>query len=134
MQTYYKLPTRRLTPPEEYYVAVAYRRIEGRNYVPGAPLPVLVDPTRRMPVQRPLICERSELEMHHMSYIRLDMRAKLESSSANVNFKDRVDQLVDWYNTWTPGKRALLAGVGERYYDLEECTDLFELNRLEWIN
>jgi hypothetical protein len=90
MQTYYRKPTLKLTPPEEYYVAVAYK-VMNRNYSPNTNVPVLVDPTRKMQVQKPLICKREELEMHHMSYIRKDMLAKLESSSSTNDFKNRIN-------------------------------------------
>lgn len=132
MQTYYRKPTMKLSPPEEYYVAVAYKTMN-RNYSFQSNVPVLVDPTRRMMVQKPLICKREELEMHHMSYIRKDMLAKLESSSASTDFKTRIPQINEWYQNWHPGQNALLAGGEERFYDLVETEDLFGLSELEWI-
>jgi hypothetical protein len=95
MVTYYKEPIYRLEPKEEYYVSLLFKIKRGREYRIGHPFPVLVDPTRRMEPGNCKIFTREEVEMHHMSYIRKDLRKKLQNSSASPNFKN-IDKIVDW--------------------------------------
>jgi len=74
------------------------------------------------------IFTRDEIEMHHMSYVRKDISKKLYNSSAVHNFSDRLDFLCDYFNNWKEGERALLAGVEERYYNLNKVDNIFNIN------
>lgn len=109
MQTYYKQPDYCVDPPEDYYVSLIYK-ITNRNFS-FVNFPVLVDPTRRILTTNCAVLDRSVIEMHHMSYIRDDIRKKLENSSAYVNFADSIDDLVNYYNNWKPGSPGFFAGV-----------------------
>jgi hypothetical protein len=125
MLTYYKTWDFILDPPEEYYVALIYKIKENSKYVFGANTPVLVDPTRRMSnIAKPLILKRDTIQMHHGSYIRNNMRKKLTNSSALVNFKNDVDQLVDHYNNWEYPNEVLLAGLPSKLHKVKKINNL----------
>ena len=123
--TYYKEPIYRLDPPEDYYVSLLYKINESTEYKIGSSLPVLVDPTRCMVPGKCKIFTREEIEMHHMSYIRKSIRRKLQNSSAVVNFKDRVNKLVDYHEKWEFPKQVLMAGAPDKHYDIVEVPKLF---------
>jgi hypothetical protein len=100
MTTYYKDSIYRLDPKEEYYVSLLFKIKSGKEFVMGHPFPVLVDPTRRMDPGKSKIFTREEIEMHHMSYVRKDLRKKLQNSSASPNFKN-IDKLVNYFELIT---------------------------------
>lgn len=123
MKTYYKSWEYVITPPEEYFVPLIYKIKVNTNYQLGCQSPVLVDPTRRMAnIQNPLILKRDDLEMHHGSYIRNDIRKKLINSSALVNFSNEVDKLITHYQNWEYPNEVFLAG--------NPCT-LYKVNKIE---
>lgn len=123
MKTYYKSWNYVITPPEEYFVPLIYKIKNNVNYLLGYPSPVLVDPTRRMGnVEKPLILKRDEIEMHHGSYIRNDIRKKLINSSALVNFSNQIDNLINHYQNWEYPNDVFLAG--------NPCS-LYKVNKIE---
>jgi len=94
MKTYYKYPTLQLFPPETYYVPLFYR-IDCNTkftfeFVP--PYPAEIDPTRRIKAGYSRIYSRNEIEMHHFSYVRKDMKSKILNSSAHFN--NDIQQIV----------------------------------------
>lgn len=112
MLTYYKSWEYILDPPEDYYVSLITKINQSSYYVFAAPAPVLVDPTRRIfGLNRPLILKREQIQMHHGSYIRNDIRTKLENSSASINFNQDIDRLVEHYNKWKYPQQALWGGL-----------------------
>jgi hypothetical protein len=124
MVTYYKDSKYRLDPKEEYYVSLPFKIRQGIEYVMGKPFPVLVDPTRRMDAGSCKIFSREEIEMHHMSYVRKDIRKKLQNSSASPNFKN-IDKIVDYFNKWEYPKQGLMGGAPDKLYDIVEEPKLF---------
>jgi hypothetical protein len=80
MLTYYKTSEYILDPPQEYYVPLMYKADPNRYF--GTGFPAQVDPTRGMMSTKPRIFTRDEIQMHHMSYIRYEVRRKLRNSSA----------------------------------------------------
>jgi hypothetical protein len=125
LQTYYKEPIYRLDPPEDYYVSLLFKINQNSEYSMSNRLPVLVDPTRCMTPGNCKIFSREELQMHHFSYIRKNVRRKLQNSSAVVNFNDRLDKLVDYHVNWAYPKQALMAGAPDKFYDIIEVDNIF---------
>jgi hypothetical protein len=128
LQTYWKSGEWVLDPPEDYYVSLFYKVQPNVEFIMGYNFPVLVDPTRRMKPGNCKIFTRDEIEMHHMSYVRKDISKKLYNSSAVHNFSDKLDFLCGYFNNWKEGDRALLAGVEERYYNLNKVDNIFNVN------
>jgi len=126
MLTYYKTWEYRLDPPEEYYVPLIYKIDNHKNFVLGCPSPVLVDPTRRISrITKPLILERNQIEMHHGSYIRNDIRKKLNNSSASCNFKDDIEKLVNHYENWKYPDLVMWGGKPSRLLKVLKVDKIF---------
>lgn len=127
MTTYYKEPIYRLEPKEEYYVSLIFKIRPGKQYIRTG-FPVLVDPTRRMESGNCKIFSREEIEMHHMSYIRNNINNKLNNSSAKVNFENLIPDLVNSFNDWKFGKKAIMPGKPPAEYDIIEVDNKFNIN------
>lgn len=127
MQTYYKSWEYSLNPPEEYYVSLIFKIKPDSSYVLGAPAPVLVDPTRRMsPTNTPLTLKREEIQMHHGSYIRDNIKTKLTNSSASINFNNDIDRITNHYNTWTYPNKVLWGGLPSTLHNVKKVKNLFD--------
>jgi hypothetical protein len=125
MTTYYKEPTYRLEPKEEYFVSLLYKIRQNREYVIGHPFPVLVDPTRRMEPGKCKIFTRDEIEMHHMSYIRKNLFRKLQNSSASPNFRN-INKIVDYFDKWMYPQQALMGGAPDKFYNIVKVDKKFQ--------
>jgi hypothetical protein len=126
MQTYYKSWEYSLDPPEEYYVSLIFKIKLDSNYIMGYPTPVLVDPTRRMaPSDKPLVLKREQIQMHHGSYIRDNIRTKLTNSSASVNFTNDIDRIVSHYNNWSYPNQVLWGGLPSTLHKVKKIKSLF---------
>lgn len=125
LKTYYREKDIIIDPPEDYYISLLYKITPYSIFEMNAYSPVLVDPTRRISAKKYKIFKRSEIEMHHFSYIRNDIRRKLINSSASINFKDRIDNLVKYYQEWEYPKKALMAGLPDKYYNVKKIKNLF---------
>lgn len=124
MQSYYKTWEYALDPPEEYYVATIYKIKESCKFVFQYPCVVLVDPTRRMSkVNKPLVFDRQNVQMHHGSYIRNDVRSKLVNSSSRAAFANNIDKIVDYYNTWEYPNKVMWSG---QLLDVKQTKNLFD--------
>lgn len=105
MITYFKEPIYRLEPKEEYFTSFIWKINKNSKISTGGnTLPVLVDPTRTLVnpgkfKQFP----RNELEMHHMSWVRKDIRLKLQNSSAKENLPD-LEILARQVEQWKHGQ------------------------------
>lgn len=127
MQTYYKSWEYSLNPPEEYYVSLIFKIKPDSSYVLGAPAPVLVDPTRRMsPTNTPLTLKREEIQMHHGSYIRDNIKTKLTNSSASINFNNDIDRITNHYNTWAYPNKVLWGGLPSTLHNVKKVKNLFD--------
>lgn len=126
MITYYKEPTYRLEPKEEYFVTLPFKINDNTLFVYNLNFPVLVDPTRRVNTNRCKIFKRDEIEMHHMSYVRKDIRSKAENSSARCNFENEIDAFVDYFNNYKEG-RAMILGLPCSFYDTVEVKNIFNI-------
>ena len=115
-----------LDPPEEYYVSLITKVDEQSCFVLGAPAPVLVDPTRRiLGLKTPLVLKRNQLQMHHGSYIRNNIRIKLENSSASINFNHEIEKIVEHYNNWKYPEKVFCAGLPSTYKSIKQITSSF---------
>jgi len=126
MLTYYKNWEYVLDPPENYYVSLITKIDKNSSYVLGAPSPVLVDPTRRiLGLNKPLILNRNQIQMHHGSYIRKNIRAKLENSSASINFNKDIEKLITHFNNWKYPEKVLWGGLPSTLKTVNQVSSLF---------
>jgi len=96
LYTYFKRPTYRLTPLEDYYVPF----ISSISLNLSDDYPVYADPTRLAKGTSFYEFKQSELMMHHFSWVRLDIEKKLRNSSAKVNWGDKIPQMVENYKNF----------------------------------
>jgi hypothetical protein len=61
-------------------------------------------------VSNPLVFTREEVQMHHGSYIRNDVKSKLINSSSRAGFINNIDKIVDYYNTWEYPNKVMWSG------------------------
>jgi hypothetical protein len=125
MRTYYKRFDTVISPNEDYYVPFIYK-ISTDKFKKGTKWPILADPTRKMPAKNVHCFERDMLEMHHLSYVRNDLRLKLENSSASPNFKSKIDFLVNKFEAFNPGDICYLAGSEPRIYKTITVENILE--------
>ena len=125
MVTYYKSWEHRLDPPENYYVSLLFKINENTDFIFAQPFPVEVDPTRRMVSKNCKIFKRGEIEMHHGSYIRNDIKIKLQNSSAKVAYNWNINKVSKYFDEWTDGKKGLLLKPNEEYVKLKKNKSLF---------
>ena len=118
LYTYYKEPTYQLDPPEKYFVPFICEVKEVQTV--GGRFEVLCDPTRGVtPVER---FKTLDIKMHHFSYIRNDIRLKLENSSASGNFIS-VDDLCNRFDTFLLGEKM----INFDNYDIKEVENIFSI-------
>ena len=125
MQTYYKSWDYALDPAETYYVSLIFKIKNDSNYVLMAPSPVLVDPTRRMsPTNKHIVLERKDIQMHHGSYIRDNIRTKLSNSSSRTDSWN-IEGVVNYYEKFKEGDKGLMIKPFEEYVNLKKVKKLF---------
>lgn len=99
LHTYFAKPTLRLEVPENYFVPFIHE-LKPNTVAGGREYPFYADPTRR-------INETDVVElpiwMHHFSYVRKDMRRKINNSSAKANIMKRADVLWKDLENAAPG-------------------------------
>jgi len=93
MQTYYKFVERVVHPAEQYFVSLWFRVHPGFE-LKQCVWDVDVDPSRKAPIKSLMLFDRSEIEMHHYSFIRKNIGQKFRNSSASVNWRNRIDERV----------------------------------------
>lgn len=126
MYTYYKNNKTVLWPIETYYVPFIYK-IRSVFMYSFIQFPVLVDPTRRIIPGNFYKFDNETLMMHHFSYVRKDINAKLSNSSAKVNWnREAENKVIECYNNWKQGDKILC--VSGDYADSKEIGPKFLLS------
>jgi hypothetical protein len=125
MKTYYKRFDTAITPDETYYVPFIFEIKNG--FKKGVSWPVQADPTRKVPADKVYLFNRTILEMQHLSYVRNDIRLKLENSSAKQNFSKNIEFLVEAFEDFKePGETCYLAGSEPRAYKTIKVDNILE--------
>jgi hypothetical protein len=109
---YYKDSIYMIYPPEGEYIIGIFKIQDDMKFVYGAECPVPVDPSRKPEGEnvRLAIFARSLIQMHHMSFVRKDIRTKLISSIAKNSINHNIDKIVNYYNNWKYPMQAMWAG------------------------
>lgn len=101
MYTYYKFPTWRLTPIEDYVMPFICRIHPQTHVVSLNNYPFRVDPSVRIsPAKSFYLYKEEEIMLHHLSMVRKDIRNKFENAAANQNWGDKVQLFIDEYNNY----------------------------------
>lgn len=128
MWTYFKSPTYRIQPPEKYHVPFIQKIFPSSQYILHHSFPVLVDPTRRLNNRNDSFhLFRPSFKMHHMSFVRKDIRSKIMNSSAKVNFKD-PEGYVRYFEKWEPGMKNFHPANPKEFHDIEIVENIFDID------
>ena len=95
-------------PYHEAYVSTIYKINDDTAYkFRSKNSPVKIDPTRKTNNKNYIVFDRLEVEMHHMSMVRKDLRRKYMSSTYNKHgFKD-VESAIRCYDRWEYPEKAI---------------------------
>lgn len=142
---YYKDSIYQLKNPEQEYVATIEKIMPETMYVYNIPCPVAIDPTRKtnnihftqaLDISRSVnigkyrIFTREECQMHHMSFVRKDIKKKLWNHSSRRFFtEDGVDRIVEYYKNWKYPMPVMWAG--ENLLEVIEVERQFEIYKVE---
>jgi len=123
---YYKDSKYILKNKEQEYVTTIEKINPETKYVYMIGFPVPVDPTRKTNNRNIKIFNRSEVEMHHMSFVRKDISKKLMSHSSKRFFSlEQINKIDEYYNSWTYPNPAMWAGAN--LLEVIEVPRLFEI-------
>lgn len=131
MKTYYKEPCYIIQPLEEYYVPFLYKINNKTIFEYGINFPVLIDPTRRIRTQKTGIFKPDDIVMHHLSYIRNDIKRKFRNSSSLISIQRNMNILIKTYEEWNfPNKACIVDGYNVSFRDVRKVENIIEnINR-----
>ena len=110
MRIFFKKPIYEYTPCDEINsVPLIYKLTKNAVFKLAHPYPAILDPTRRLENTTNFYhFEREEVEMYHMTFIRKDLKKKLENVSNKANYgKINFQELMKKWDEWVPGKPVL---------------------------
>jgi hypothetical protein len=99
--TYYKHPTWRLTPIEDYYCPFIMN-LEGKSYERRNNYPLLVDPSLKVNTCNNFYLFKDfEIMMHHYSMVRNDIQNKFDNAAARIRWTtDQIKQYREEFETY----------------------------------
>jgi hypothetical protein len=108
MRLYFKEPTVELLPLDELNAVPFIVELDAesrRRYRLAVPTSgILLDPTRSVDFAPPVeLLPRSLVEMHHLTFVRKDIRSKLTNVSNRQNYDSDVDTFVEQFAAWRQG-------------------------------
>lgn len=124
--TYYKEPTYRLSPDEDYWVTLPFKLNPEIQFKRSSNFPALVDPTRQVDTNSFKFFDKNEIQMHHMSLVRKDMTRKIVNSSA---FSERGEELLELnrlYEEWSYPNKAICC-IPLREFDIIKVDNIFNI-------
>lgn len=108
-EMYYKDPTFMVTPSQN--LLVTFIHPVTNEYVVEKPTPTIfkkIEPTRRFKnYAKYKVFTKEEITIHHMSYVRKDIRRKLTNSD-NGQYYNKLDKFVDDFSKYQLGERVCI--------------------------
>jgi len=125
MITYYKYLNLILDPPEDYYCPFIHKINTNYKFGITVEYPVGVSLDRVYHSNNFLKLDRKQIQMHHMSSVRRDLKLKLENHGCTPQFKKEIDYLVNYYDNYQYPERALFQAKPYKWYDVKKTECLF---------
>lgn len=127
---YYHDSIYRLKYPERQFVSTIEKITPETKYVYEMDSIVPVDPTRKTNNHKNglgyRIFSRNECQMHHMSFVRKDIKKKLQNTSARRFFtEESIEKISDYYRKWKYPQKCMWAG--EKMLEIIEVPRQFEI-------
>ncbi|KAJ5077151.1 hypothetical protein M0811_00471 [Anaeramoeba ignava] len=106
---YFKKPIWELLPYDDLNCVPFIHKIDnGKPLRIASPYPVLTDPTRRMEnCSQSFHFTRDVVEMHHMSFVRKNMKSKITNVSNKANFDLDPQEFLKKFEKWEPSQGVL---------------------------
>jgi hypothetical protein len=128
MFTYYKYPTWRLTPIEDYHMPFICKLYPNTDVIKSRHYPVKVDPSIQFSTcDNWKVYDQLEIMMHHYSMIRQDIEGKFRNAAASIRWKnEQVERFIREYNNYDVSKNE-----GVSYFQgrtIEVVCDFFNLS------
>ena len=124
--TYYKEPTYRLSPDEDYWVTLPFKLNPEIQFKYPSNFPAYVDPTRQIDTNSFKFFNKDEIQMHHMSWVRKDMRKKIVNSSAFLEMKDGLQEIYKRFKEWSYPDKAYFC-IPIREFDVIKVDNIFNI-------
>lgn len=122
LHTYFKKPTLRLEGIDNYYVPFIHK-LHKKTQAGVGNYPFYVDPTRKINTHDVALIQEP---MHHMSWVRKDIKRKVRNSTARYNI-ERSQLLKDYMDPNTGPGTILKDYQGQKLIEVE---DIFNLGPL----
>ena len=125
MITYYKRPTWRLDPPEDYLCPFISKLLPETKVINQREYPAFVDPSLKVsPFLRARIFGEEEILLHHFSMIRTDIAEKFRNAAASVRWSaQQIDTFLEEYKNAAPGSELSYFG-GRKIIEVENIFGL----------
>lgn len=116
---YFKFKDLKIEEPAGMYVPFIHKIQKGKMMMSmNSPYPVLVDKTRKGgSLNNFMLFEKKDICMHHYSWVRKDIRRKIENSTARMAFEKFKEQIIISYNDFTREQKLVKIGS---WYPLPE--------------
>lgn len=105
---YWKSPKYKIITPQHSFRVPFIYKIGNNQFDEKCSFCSDVDSTRKIESFNTCIFDEQELVMHHFTYIRNDIRTKLENSSAFFQIMEDLQYRIDYFNNWHLGQPAML--------------------------
>jgi len=118
-----------LDPPEPEYVATIEKITPDTKFVYFIPCEIAIDPCRKTNNGNYRIFLRNEVQMHHMSFVRKNIRKKLNNHTSRYAFTDElIERVASYYETWQYPSPCMWAGGN--LLNVKEVPRLFEIYKI----
>ncbi|MDP2434243.1 MAG: zinc finger MYND domain-containing protein [archaeon] len=133
MRLYFKAPYYEYLPVDSVNAVTLICRLDDAmplRLVAGR-YPVLVDPTRRTTGWGSFhLFERADVEMHHYSFVRLDISSKLANVSNKGNYRADLRAFLQQFEAWKPSHGVLHPhpNIGKQFTHVQVRDDPFNIH------
>lgn len=100
-RTYYKSKSYYINPPEQYHIPFIYK-ISDRKFEYQSKINLVsADSSRIMNnvTEDIMIFERQFIEMHHLCYVRKDLKRKLQNKASNLS-EEKIEKILNSYDNF----------------------------------
>lgn len=131
---YFKFKNLRIEEPAGMYVPFIHKIQKGKMALSlNSQYPVLVDRTRKgNPVNNFRLFKKEDIAMHHYSWVRNDIRKKVENSTARSAFYSIKEEITKSYNDFTINEK--LVKIGTLYPLPESILSLRKFENFKYVD
>lgn len=88
------------------YIPAIYKIRPGMRFQGGFKMKAMADPSRRIKCQKQVVLGVNQLAMHHLSFVRRNLRKKLENITSQKRHRKDKNNILKSFNNWQPFKPA----------------------------